>query len=143
MKNNLTIEDYYLFQDKNKSSKIVITFLLLLLIGIIIILCKFNFQVYEMQTLIKNNDDFLLIVDSRKISEIESNSYFYIGNKKYQYKITEIESEYSNVNDIIYQTIHISPYNYKTDSIITEIYFLKSNKSIMTMIIEFIKGGLT
>lgn len=142
MKNNWTMEDYQWIQDKNKKTRLWMVVLFLITIEIFIILCKFDFHVYDKQTLIKNNEDFLLIVDSKKINELESESYIYINYKKYQFDITEISTDYTNIDGNIYQTIHINPYNYKTDSIITECYFLKSKKTIWQMIIEFIKGGI-
>ena len=39
--------------------------------------------------------------------------------------------DYSNLNGNIYQTIYISPYNYKTNAIITECYILKSKKMVL------------
>lgn len=142
MKNNWTIDDYQLVQDKNISSWLYILVLLFITVGIIIILCKFDFQVYEKQTLIKNDNDFILIIDSTKIDKLKSTPYIYINQRKYKYDITEISQDYSNIDGNIYQTIHINPYNYKTDAIITECYFLKSKKTIYKMISEFIKGGI-
>lgn len=144
MKNNWTITDYRLVQDKNKNKNnwLCILVLLFLTVGIITILCKLDIQVYEKQTLIKNDNDFILIIDSTKIDEFKSTPYIYINQRKYKYDIKEISQDYSNLNGNIYQTIHINPYNYKTDAIITECYFLKSKKTIYEMISEFIKGGI-
>ena len=142
MKNNWALEDYKLIQDKNDKIWPYMLVLLFITIGIIIILCKFNFQLYEKQTLIKNDNSYILIVDSTKIEELKSNSNIYINKKKYKYNIEKISQDYSNVNGIIYQTIHINPYNYKTEAIITDCYFLKSKKTIIEMLFEFIEGGI-
>jgi len=142
MKNNWALEDYKLIQDKNDKIWPYMLVLLFITIGIIIILCKFNFQLYEKQTLIKNDNSYILIVDSTKIEELKSNSNIYINKKRYKYNIEKISQDYSNVNGIIYQTIHINPYNYKTEAIITDCYFLKSKKTIIEMLFEFIEGGI-
>lgn len=142
MKNHWTIDDYQLVEDKKIRTWLCILVLLFITIGIVIILCKLDFQVYEKQTLIKNDDNFILIIDSTKITEFESTPYIYINQRKYKYEIKEIAQDYSNIDGNIYQTIYINPYNYKTDAIITECYFLKSKKTIYEMICEFIKGGI-
>lgn len=144
MKNDFTIDDYKLIKeiDKIHFSWFYIVVLFLLIVGIVLILFNYDFHVYEKQTLIKNDNDFLMIVDSKKIQEIESQAYIYINYKKYKYTIKQIDLDYSNVDGGIYQTIHINPYNYNTNSIITECYFLKSKSSIIEMIIKFIEGGI-
>ena len=142
MKNNWTLEDYKWIQDKKENNRLLMVVLCLGIIGIFLVLYKFNFEVYQENTLIKNEDDFLLIVESQAIEELKVRSYIYINNKAYQYEIVEIEKDYSNINNIIYQTIHIKLNNYQTDSIVTKCHFLKRKKSIYQMIIEFIKGGI-
>ena len=129
-------------EDKENNNWLFTLIIFLITIGIIIILCKFNFQLYEKQTLIKNDNSYILIVDSTKIEELKSNSNIYINKKRYKYNIEKISQDYSNVNGIIYQTIHINPYNYKTEAIITDCYFLKSKKTIIEMLFEFIEGGI-
>ena len=142
MKNNWTLEDYRLVYDEKKRSWFGILILFLMILGVLIVLYKVKFQVYEKQNLIKNNNDFLLFIDSRRIGELESNNFIYIDHKKYKYDIKKISQDYTNVDGGIYQTIYINPYNYKTDSILTDCYFLKSEKSIFEMIIDFFKGGI-
>ena len=142
MKNNWSLEDYQSISDDNKCPYLKVSILIFIIIGILFILYKIQFQVYEKQTLIKNDDEFLLIINSKKINEIESNNFIYINNKKYRYNIEKINQDYTTVDGVIYQTIYINPYNYKTDSVLTDCYFLKSEKSIFEMLSEFIKGGI-
>lgn len=142
MKNNWTIQDYQLMEHTKKVSCLPIVFILLFVIGISIICYKFDFQIYEKYNLIKDGKQYLLVVDSLKLSELESNSNIYIKNRKYKYEIIEISSDYSNINGNIYQTIHINPYNYKTEAIISECFLLKKKKTIFQIIIEFIRGGI-
>jgi len=105
-------------------------------------LFKFEFSVYESQTLIKDNEKYLMVIDSRKINELENKKYIYIDQEKYKFDIIEISKDYSNINGSIYQTLYINPYNYKTDAIITDCYILKSKRTIYESVIEFIKGGI-
>lgn len=142
MKNNFDIEDYKLIQDKENNNWLLMVIIFLLTIGIIIILCKLKFFVYEKQTLIKDNNQYYLIVNSKDIDNLINNKIIYINQKEYRYEITKISNDYSNIDNNIYQSIYINPYNYKTDSIITECYFLKSDKTIYELIIEFVRGGI-
>ncbi len=142
MKNHWTIQDYQLIQDNSKHSWVFMIFLMLGIIGIIIICYKFDFKIYEKYLLIKDNDQFLLLVNSQQIAELETHSEFYRKGEKYAYQIENISSDYSNMNGNIYQTIYINPYNYKTNAIETEIYLLKKSSTIYEIIIEFIKGGI-
>lgn len=142
MKNNWTIQDYQLIEKENRIGWGRMVFLIVFIIVMFIILCKFNFQTYEKYILIKEDDRFLFMVDSKKIPDIEANSYLYIQNRRYEYQIESISSDYSNIDGNIYQIIYINPYNYKTDAITTDCYFLKSSETIFQMLIEFIKGGI-
>ena len=142
MKNNWTIQDYQLIEKESRIGWGRMIFLIVFIIVIFIVLCKFNFQTYEKYILIKEDDRFLFMVDSKKIPDIEANSYLYIQNERYEYQIESTSSDYSNIDGNIYQVIYINPYNYKTDAIATDCYFLKSNKTIFQMLIEFIKGGI-
>jgi len=142
MKNNFDFEDYILIQDKKEKYSKFIFIIVLTLIGIIILLYKFEFQVYLKQTLIKDNDNYILIVNSNDLAFYENNQEIYINNKKYTYDIVQIDNNYSNSNNNIYQSLYIKPYNYNTKAIITECYFLKSNNTIFEKLIKFITGGL-
>lgn len=142
MKNNWTIQDYQLIEKTRKVSWLPIVFILLFVIVILMVCYKFDFRIYEKYNLIKDGKKYLLIVNSLKLSELESNSNIYIQNKKYKYKIIEISSDYSNIDGNIYQTIHINPYNYKTEAIVSECFLLKKKKTIFHIIIEFIQGGI-
>lgn len=120
-----------------------IIFLFLITIGICIILYKFDIEVYEKYALIQNGEDFSMMIESEQIHFFEENETLYIDNKKYNYTILEVDRNYTNINNVIYQTIYINPYNYKTDSVITNCYLLRKKQTIFEMIIEFIKGGKT
>ncbi len=142
MKNNFDIEDYKLIQDKENNNWLMILILFLLTIGIFIILYKFEFSIYEKQTLIKDNEQYYLITNSKNIDYYINNKKLFINQKEYKYEIIKISNNYSTLDNNIYQTIYINPYNYKTNGIITECYFLKSKKTIYETIVEFITGGI-
>lgn len=142
MKNQFDLKDYALIQDKENNNWLFMIIIFLITIGIFIILYKFEFSIYEKHTLIKNNNQFFIMINSNKIADFQKEKDIYINKKKYQFEITSINQDYTNVDGNIYQTIYINPYNYKTDAIITECYFLKSKQTIYELIIEFIKGGI-
>jgi len=142
MKNSFDIGDYQMMQDKNLNCWLFMVVIFFVTLGILFILYKFEFSVYEKLNLIKDNDQFLIVIDSKKISAIEEIEYVYINNNKYRFDINKVSIDYTNVDDSIYQTVYINLYNYKTDALITDGYILKSKKTIYELIIEFIKGGI-
>lgn len=142
MKNNFDLNDYQLMEDNKLNGLRFMVVIFLMTIGIFIILYKFEFTVYEKLNLIKDNDQYLIMINSSKINDFKNTKHIYINQKKYDFEIIEVSQDYSNLNGNIYQTIYINPYNYKTDAIITECYILKSKKTIYNLIIEFIQGGI-
>lgn len=140
MKNNFDIFDYQLIQDEQEKYLFLKLVLFLVVIGIIIILYKFEFQVYEKRTLIKNKENYILVIDSRLIDTYKNKEYIYINQKKYAYNIEKVDDSYTSSNDIIYQTLYLNLYNYKSDALVTDCYFLKKKSTIYEEIIKFIKG---
>ena len=132
------LQEYNMIFDtkrKNYLSGLIVAFIL---IGIIIFIFKFNFYVYEKYFLIKNNDNYSMIVDATKIDKL--NDYIYINNRRYKYKVISINDDYQTINGTIYQTVYIK-LDYGSNSNIIECYFLKSKKTVINMIIEALKGG--
>lgn len=142
IKNQFSIDDYKLIQDIKSKDGLFTVVMFLLMIGIFIILCKFDFSVYEKYSLIKEDNNFIVLVNSIKINEFKNNKFIYINDKKYRFKIVKIDQNYTSIEDNIYQSIYVYPYNYKTDAVITEGYFLKSKKPLYKLIIDFIRGGM-
>lgn len=140
MKNQFDIHDYETIKDINSNKKLSFIIVTIFIIIIILILSLYKFSIYEKNSLIKTDNGFSLIVDSKSLNSIETNRKIIINNKEYKYKILSINKDYTNLNNIIYQTIYIKPYNYKTEAIISECYFLKSKKSILENFIGIIKG---
>ncbi len=141
MKNNWDLSDYETIKEIHLKKAGSFLFLFLTTVGIILIICKFHIEVYEKYTLIKNEDHFSMITESEKVPILEKNSILYIDNQKYHYTILNIEKDYTNINNIIYQTIYIDPYNYHTNAIITNCYLLRKRETIFEYLLEFIKGG--
>ena len=139
MKNTYNFQEYDLitYLDKKKHNNLIF---ILFLIGIIIIIYSFNFYMYDKELLIKDNDHYKLILPSTKIDDLVNNKYIYINNKKYKYKIKEIDNDFQNINGTIYQSISLD-INYKSKSNIKDVYFLKYKKSLYHMIIDTIRGG--
>lgn len=139
MKNTYSFQEYDLINYLNKK-RYNNTVFIILIIGIIYLIFGFNFYIYDKEILIKNNNRYSLIIDSRKIDSLYKNKYIYINNKKYKYKIIEIDNNYQNIDGIIYQTIYLD-IDYKGLSSINEVYFLKYKKSLFKMIIDSKTGG--
>lgn len=142
MKNNFTLEDYRIIKGKTIKLGKHITVLILIIIGLLIICSKVNFKVYEKYSLIKDNDNFIMVVSSNKLKELEDNNTIYINSKEYKYEIVSIDFNYSNINDTIFQSISIKLLAYDTNAIVTDAYLLKSDKNLYQMFVDFIEGGI-
>lgn len=140
MKNVWTIADYQLMQDIKLKHSILIVPILIITIGMIYILCQYEFLIYEKQTLIKENNDYEMIVASKEITDIKNRSTLYINNQEYTYTVKKVNTDYMNLNNEIYQTIYLELSNYQTDAMMTECYFIKSRKSILNMLLDYLKG---
>lgn len=141
MKNSWDFDDYKAIDEiRNKSYILPVSFILLI-VGIII-LYKFNFYTYEKYSLIKVEDYFSVIVSSDEINFIESNNCIYINNSKYNYRIIKVDSNYNNIDNIIYQTVYIDIDNYSTEAFISNSYILKNKGTLLNRIIKFITGGI-
>ena len=139
--NPYNYQEYKIIKDKVLKHNFYKIFIILFIIGIIILISKFNFKVYEKYIIIKNNNDYNLIVSIEEIDSINNNKYIYINNKKYSYKVKKIEDNYQNINGTIIKNITISIKDYKTLNDYTYCYFLKNSDTFFSMIIKFIKGG--
>ena len=135
------LQEIDIVYDTKKSNKISYVIIILLLIEIFIILYKFNFRVYSKYTFIKQDNSYVSVIDSREISSLEESKHLYINNKKYKYKILKVDSELTNINGVIFQSIYITPINYSSNANILECFIIKSNETIIDTIIKFIRGG--
>ena len=140
MKNNLTVEEYVEIHGTNKKSKFYIILLGIIIIGIIFIIYKFDFKVYSEFKLMKKDNEYLFILNSEQLELLKKQKTIYINQTLYRYKIKRIEEDYTVIDNEVYQSVYIDPYNYKQESVITKCSLLISDNTILEMIIEFMKG---
>ena len=107
------------------------------------IIGKIDFELYEKYSFIKEKDSFILLINSSQIKDLEKNEWIYIDRKKYHYQIKSVDDDYSNINNEIFETVHVNLNNYKTNAVLTDGYLLKSKKNLYQMVIDFIKGDIT
>ena len=143
MKNNWTLEDYRVVKEENNVPNRYLYFLIFMIIGIIMIIGKIDFELYEKYSFIKEKDSFILLINSSQIKDLEKNEWIYIDRKKYYYQIKSVDDNYSNINNEIFETVHVNLNNYKTSAVLTDGYLLKSKKNLYQMVIDFIKGDIT
>lgn len=133
--------EYEIINSKYKRNKKYKIFIVVFLIGIILFLSKFKFQIYEKNVLFKEDNGYFMVVDATKLDFYQNHKTLLINNIKYNYAITNIDSEYSNINGTIYQTIYLSLKNYDNNSNFKYCYFLIKSETLLKMIFEFITGG--
>lgn len=143
MKSNWTLEDYRVVKEENNVPNRYLYFLIFMIIGIIMIIGKIDFELYEKYSFIKEKDSFILLINSSQIKDLEKNEWIYIDRKKYYYQIKSVDDDYSNINNEIFETVHVNLNNYKTNAVLTDGYLLKSKKNLYQMVIDFIKGDIT
>lgn len=141
MKNNFSFEDYKIIGEIKNKRHILLISLFLLIVGIII-LCKFKFYIYDKYPLIKTDNCFSIIVSSEKINYLKTNNSIYIDNIKYYYEVLKVDTDYNNINNVVYQTIYINIVGYDSDAVISNSYILKEEGTILNKIIKFMTGGI-
>lgn len=143
MKSNWTLEDYRVVKEENNVPNRYLYFLIFMIIGIIMIIGKIDFELYKKYSFIKEKDSFILLINSSQIKDLEKNEWIYIDRKKYHYQIKSVDDNYSNINNEIFETVHVNLNNYKTNAVLTDGYLLKSKKNLYQMVIDFIKEDIT
>ena len=73
MKNNWTLEDYRVVKEENNAPNRYLYFLIFMIIGIIMIIGKIDFELYEKYSFIKEKDSFILLINSSQIKDLEKN----------------------------------------------------------------------
>ena len=139
--NPYNYQEYKIIREKALSNKLYKLFIILFLIGMIFLIYKFNFNVYDKYILIKDNDKYNLVVSIENIDYITKNKYIFIDNKKYSYKIDKISNNYENINGTLFKNITILVDGYKMNNDYSYCFFLRKSDTFLTMIIKFIKGG--
>ena len=139
--NPYSFQEYKIIKDKTLSNRSYKLFIILFLIGMVYLICKFDFNVYEKYIILKDNNKYNLVVSMEDIDYINRNKYIFIDNKKYSYKIEKISNSYENINGTLFKNITISIKNYKMFNDYSYCFFLRKNDTFFNMIIKFIKGG--
>lgn len=141
MKNSYNLQEFELVKETKSSNKIINMLLIIFIIGIFIIIYKFNFKIYIKYELLNENNNYMILAESNQINYIEKYKYIYINKMKYNYRINYIDPEYINISGTLYQKVFVDIKNYDTNANIIDIYFLKSNNTIFDTLIKFITGG--
>ena len=143
MKSNWNIQDYEMMQELKIKNWPCIGIIFIFMIGIVILVVKFPFQIYEKEILFQQENRFFLMVDSKKISFLEQQKQVYINHDQYSYDVVAVDTNYTTLNNTLYQIIYINLYSFQTDAATTECYFLKKNQTLLEMILEWMKGEKT
>ena len=131
------LQEYDFINEKISHNYFGSFIIIFLIIGIVVIISKFNFYIYEKNVLIYEDNNYSLVIDATKIDDLDKN--IYINKKKYTFKIKDI-SNYQNINGTIYAVVNID-LDYKSKSKVIECYFLKDKNTILNMLVKFIQGG--
>ena len=71
MKSNWTLEDYRVVKEENNVPNRYLYFLIFMIIGIIMIIGKIDFELYKKYSFIKEKDSFILLINSSQIEDLE------------------------------------------------------------------------
>lgn len=136
----------YLLKDKRKIHKLSVTWIIIIVFiigGLIIINNSIKLKNYYVTSGITKNEDLILIVPVSEIKNITSKNTLYIENKKYFYKIEEIDEEIINDSTNLYKRVVIKV-NLKDrdfiDNNVIELKFIINEMTILEYISNFLKG---
>lgn len=122
---------------------VYIMIIIIIVLSLIIVFMLFNYKTYyKLHGIVINNNDHYYIkiyVPLEDIKYITNNNIVIIDNKKYNYKIEEIDKEYFTDNILTYQVITINleiPNKYKFDNLTLDLKFLKENKKIIDYLLR-------
>ena len=139
--NPYDFQEYRIIREKTLSNKLYRLFIILFLIGMIFLIFKFDFNVYEKYILIKEDNNYNLIASIEDIDYITKSKFIYIDNKKYSYKIGKISNKYENINGTLFRNITILIDDYKMVDDYSYCFFLRKSDTFLNMMIKFIRGG--
>ena len=112
----------------------VISVFILFIIGIFILLifsCNYKIKEYKEFNLIHlNTNKYELIVNKNDLELLNNNKAIYINNKKYKYKIIEVNRDIINRDDKKYSEVKISLDKSINEDIIVSYIFYKNNRLI-------------
>ena len=112
----------------------VISIFILFIIGLFILLiisCNYKIKEYKEFNLIHlNNNKYELIVNKNDLRLLTNNKTIYINNKKYRYKIIEVNRDVIDREKIKYNEVKISLDKSINEDIIVSYVFYKNNRLI-------------
>ena len=112
----------------------VISIFILFIIGLFILLiisCNYKIKEYKEFNLIHlNNNKYELIVNKKELELLNNNKVIYINNRKYKYKIIEVNRDIIKRDDKKYSEVKISLDKSINEDIIVSYIFYKNNRLI-------------
>ncbi len=112
----------------------VISIFIIFIIGLFILLiisCNYKIKEYKEFNLIHlNNNKYELIVNKKDLELLNNNKVIYINNRKYRYKIIEVNRDIIKRDDKKYSEVKISLDKSINEDIIVSYIFYKNNRLI-------------
>lgn len=122
---------------------VYVIIIIIIVLSLIILSMLFNYKTYyKIKGIIiyENNNYYTkLYIPLDDIKYIVNNNFVIIDNKKYQYQVDNINSEYLTDNSNSYQIITLLiniPSKYKLSNLTLNLKFIKENKKIINYIIR-------
>jgi len=126
-----------LIYKKERFTYLWIIFLLLFLIMFTFIgLNKYERSNYYVGYIDNNNVS--LLIDEQKITSLPE--YVYFNNKKYDYEIQKISSDYILENNIRYRLVTLFS-NFTTEDRVVDVKFIYGQTYLLNEVLKTIKGG--
>ena len=112
----------------------VISIFIIFIIGLFILLiisCNYKIKEYKEFNLIHlNNNKYELIVNRKDLELLNNNKVIYINNRKYRYKVIEVNRDIIKRDDKKYSEVKISLDKSINEDIIVSYIFYKNNRLI-------------
>jgi hypothetical protein len=112
----------------------VISIFIIFIIGLFILLiisCNYKIKEYKEFNLIHlNNNKYELIVNKKDLELLNKNKVIYINNRKYRYKVIEVNRDIIKRDDKKYSEVKISLDKSINEDIIVSYIFYKNNRLI-------------
>lgn len=141
MKKPYSFAEYNLILENRKNDNLFKLVVIIFIIGIIILICKFKFYIYQDNILLKMEDNYELVADINSIDKISTSKKIFINNKQYDYNTIQTDDNLSNINGTIYERLLINIPDYTENNKIIKCSFLIKKETILDMLFEFIQGG--
>ena len=136
--NLVSFDEYNLINNDIKKTVFFKIFLILLIIGIILIIYNFKFNVYE-KCLLYNEDDNHYLLTSIN-NDFIGKKVLKINDKEYQFNIIN-EDEYVTMNNNMYKSLKVNIFNYESTDKYNNVFYLRKSKTLFEILFDFIGGG--